>query len=59
MAEARPPSFVILFAADLGCGDLGCQGRPRIRTSRLDRVAAEGLRFTHSSASRTRTTRTT
>jgi arylsulfatase A-like enzyme len=43
---ARPANFIVLFADDLGWGDLGCQGSPVIRTPHLDRMAAEGLRFT-------------
>lgn len=45
-SAARPPNVVIIFADDLGYGDLGCYGHPSIRTPHLDRMAAEGLRFT-------------
>src|SRR5690606_10076983 len=45
-ASAKPSNIVIIFADDLGYGDLGCYGSPTIRTPRLDRMAAEGLRFT-------------
>ena len=42
----RPPNFVVLFADDMGYGDLGCYGHPTIRTPNLDRMASEGVRFT-------------
>jgi arylsulfatase A-like enzyme len=42
----RAPNIVIIFADDLGYGDLGCQGHPSIRTPHIDRLAAEGRRFT-------------
>jgi arylsulfatase A len=42
----RLPSFVVLFADDLGYGDLGCYGHPTIRTPHLDRMAREGLKLT-------------
>lgn len=45
-AEKRSPNFVIIFADDLGYGDLGCFGHPTIRTPHLDRMAAEGAKLT-------------
>ena len=46
-ALAQPsPNIVLLFADDLGYGDLGAFGSPTIRTPQLDRLAAEGLRMT-------------
>jgi arylsulfatase A-like enzyme len=42
-----PPNIVFVLADDLGSGDLGSYGQRRIRTPRLDRMAAEGMRFTH------------
>lgn len=40
------PNFVFVFADDLGYGDLGCYGATDIATPHLDRMAAEGMRFT-------------
>jgi len=44
---SRAPSIVVVFFDDLGWGDLSVQGNPLIHTPRIDRAAAEGLRFTH------------
>ena len=40
------PNFVVIFADDLGYGDLACYGNRHIRTPNIDRMAAEGLRLT-------------
>ncbi len=40
------PNFLVILCDDLGYGDLGCFGHPRIRTPHLDRLAEEGARLT-------------
>ncbi len=47
-AESAPcrPNIVFILADDLGYGDLGCYGQNKIRTPNIDRLAAEGMRFT-------------
>jgi len=40
------PNIVFILADDLGYGDLGCYGQTKIRTPHIDRMAAEGMRFT-------------
>ncbi|MFH5806114.1 sulfatase-like hydrolase/transferase [Alienimonas sp. DA493] len=45
-AAERPPNVVLIFADDLGYGDLGCYGATKLQTPNIDRLAAEGRRFT-------------
>jgi arylsulfatase A len=44
--DLGPPNVVLVLADDLGWGDLGSYGNTRLRTPNLDRLAAEGARFT-------------
>jgi arylsulfatase A-like enzyme len=44
--ESPRPNVIVIFADDLGYGDLGCFGHPTIATPHLDRMAREGLRLT-------------
>jgi arylsulfatase A len=42
----RPPNIVFILMDDLGYGDIGCYGQKIVPTPNLDRMAAEGMRFT-------------
>lgn len=46
LAESGPPNFLVIFIDDMGYGDLGCYGGETARTPNIDRLAAEGTRFT-------------
>ncbi len=43
----KKPNFIIIFADDLGYGDLGVYGHPTIHTPNLDRMAVEGQKWTN------------
>ena len=45
-ATTIPPNIVIIMADDLGWNALGCYGSKLVSTPNLDRLAAEGMRFT-------------
>ena len=45
-APARPPNIIVIQADDLGWGDLSSYGQQKFRTPNIDRLAAEGTRFT-------------
>ena len=52
-SNKKLPNIVIIFADDLGYGDLSCYGAEKISTPNMDRLATQGMRLTdaHSAAS--------
>ncbi len=44
--KKRPPNVIIIYADDMGYGDLGCFGNTKIKTPHLDLMAKQGSRFT-------------
>jgi arylsulfatase A-like enzyme len=53
LAAAPKPNVILILADDLGYGDLGCFGQKLIQTPNIDRLAAEGTRFTQAYAGAT------
>jgi arylsulfatase A-like enzyme len=53
LAQKTKPNVVLIYADDLGYGDLSCYGAQKIKTPNIDKLAASGIRFTnsHSAAS--------
>ncbi|HEY1049683.1 MAG TPA: sulfatase-like hydrolase/transferase, partial [Prosthecobacter sp.] len=43
----RPTNLVFILTDNQGAWTLGCYGNPDIRTPHIDKLAAEGMRFTH------------
>ena len=45
--SVKKPNIVVVLASDLGYGDLGIYGQTKIETPNIDRLAAQGIRFTN------------
>jgi arylsulfatase A len=45
--SAEKPNVIIIYADDLGYGDVSCYGATRLTTPNIDRLARQGLRFTN------------
>ncbi|NOY79948.1 MAG: sulfatase-like hydrolase/transferase [Kiritimatiellaeota bacterium] len=48
--DRRPPNIIYIMADEIGYYELSCMGHPHMRTPNLDRLAAEGVRFTQALA---------
>lgn len=46
VGAAERPNIVLIFADDVGYGDVGCYGATHVRTPNIDRLAEQGRRFT-------------
>lgn len=46
LEAAEKPNIIVIMADDMGYGDLSCYGATRVKTPNIDRLAAEGQRFT-------------
>jgi arylsulfatase A len=44
--DSQKPNVVIIYADDLGYGDLGCYGATKVRTPNIDKLATQGRMFT-------------
>lgn len=50
VADREKPNVIIIYADDLGYGDLQCYGAKNVETPHVNRLAAEGIRFTNAHA---------
>ena len=50
MAADPPPNIILIYADDLGYGDVSCYGATKVRTPNIDRLAASGRRFINAHA---------
>ena len=48
--QKNQPNVVIIYADDVGYGDISCNGASKIKTPNIDRIATQGLRFTNAYA---------
>ncbi|VGO17732.1 Arylsulfatase [Pontiella desulfatans] len=46
-AVEQRPNVLVVFADDLGYGDVGCYGATKLKTPHIDRIAKSGMRFTN------------
>ncbi len=44
-ADGTKPNLVLIYADDIGYGDVSCYGAKRVMTPNIDRIAKEGIRF--------------
>jgi arylsulfatase A-like enzyme len=47
-SKQTKPNIIIIYADDIGYGDLSCYGYSKVKTPNVDKLAAEGVRFTNS-----------
>lgn len=47
VAEEKKPNIIFILADDLGCFELGCYGQTKIQTLNIDKLAKDGIWFTH------------
>ena len=48
--DTRRPNVIIIYADDLGYGDLQCYGAKNVETPNVNRLASQGVRFTNAHA---------